>query len=269
LSSVAKFEVAAVTGANSFFSLRASDIDRYHLGKWVRPLLARSNQAPGIHFTEQDLEANIADDRVAFLFDSSLNELDRGEHVDVDQYLKAGETQELHKRYKCRIREPWYRIPHIRHSSLLLSKRCHYYPRAIFNDTPVVTTDTIYRGRITSDDLSPEDFVAGFHNSLTLLSAELEGRSFGGGVLELVPSEVGKLVLIRSIGIGAELPRLDKIVREISKVSDHAEESLVWETDLLLQKQEVGVTAEMLDRLREAWHALQRRRLDRSGTASI
>lgn len=38
-----------------------------------------------------------------------------------------------------------------------------------------------------------EAFAASFHNSFTLLWAEIEGRSFGGGVLELVPSEVGRL----------------------------------------------------------------------------
>ncbi len=269
LSSVAKFEVAAVTGANSFFSLRPSDVNRYDLNRWVRPLLARSNQAPGLHFTQEDFDANIDSDRVSFIFDSSLNELDRRKHTGADKYLEAGEAQELPVRYKCRIREPWYKVPYIKHSSLMLSKRCHFHPRAIFNDTAAVTTDTIYRGRITSADLSPQDFVAGFHNSLTLLSAELEGRSFGGGVLELVPSEVGKLVLVRSTGIGAELGRLDKIVRENPESSVNAGESLVWETDLLLQKQEVGVTTEMLDRLREAWHALQRRRLDRGGTSSV
>ena len=44
------------------------------------------------------------------------------------------------------------------------------------------TSDTIYRGRTLTDVLTPGAFAANFHNSLTLLSAELEGRSFGGGV---------------------------------------------------------------------------------------
>lgn len=265
LGSVARFEVAAVTGANSFFSLRHSEVVRHDLGEWVRPLLARSNQAPGLHFTNDDYETNVRDDRVAYLFDSNLNELDRAVSRGADGYLRIGEQLDLHKRYKCRIREPWYAIPYIKHSSLMLSKRSHFYPRAILNDTSAVTTDTIYRGRLLDDKLDASDFVAGFHNSLTLLSAELEGRSFGGGVLELVPSEVGRLTLVKSAGIGEELPRLDKLVREAT--DEEAGDSLVWETDLLLQKR-AGIPSELLDLLREGWHGLQHRRLVRAGRLS-
>jgi hypothetical protein len=35
-------------------------------------------------------------------------------------------------------------------------------------------------------------------NSLTALTAELEGRHYGGGVLELVPSEIEKLAVVHS-----------------------------------------------------------------------
>ena len=34
-----------------------------------------------------------------------------------------------------------------------------------------------------------------FINPLTAIFAELEGRSYGGGVMELVPSEIRKLII--------------------------------------------------------------------------
>ena len=77
--------------------------------------------------------------------------------------------------------------PPDREGSLLLSKRSHRYPRMIVNQAGAYTTDTIYRGKAGAwRRVSARALSAGFHNSLTLLSAELEGRSFGGGVLELV-----------------------------------------------------------------------------------
>ena len=80
--------------------------------------------------------------------------------------------------------------------SILASKRSHRYPRVILNGANAYTTDTIYRGRLLPGcSRNPADLVASFHNSLTLLTAEIEGRSFGGGVLELVPSEVGRLLV--------------------------------------------------------------------------
>jgi hypothetical protein len=54
-----------------------------------------------------------------------------------------------------------------------------------------------------------------FYNSLTLLSAELVGRSYGGGILKLEPSEAERL-LIPSFerSLGRLLPRVDTLLRQ-------------------------------------------------------
>ena len=38
-------------------------------------------------------------------------------------------------------------------------------------------------------------FVASFYNSLSLAFSEISGRSYGGGVLKLMPGEAGKILL--------------------------------------------------------------------------
>jgi hypothetical protein len=106
-----------------------------------------------------------------------------------------------------------------------------------------------------------KDFVAGFHSSVTLLAAELEGRSFGGGVLELVPSEISRLLVMLPEGFDAELDRLDAIA---ATTSDDDGEALVDETDLLLRKYEPSLTEEILDVVRDARLLLLQRRLDRN-----
>ncbi len=54
-------------------------------------------------------------------------------------------------------------------------------------------------------------------NSLTALSAELEGRHYGGGVLELVPSEIEKLLLPIPGKIRPNLRKLDAMVRSFKR----------------------------------------------------
>ena len=71
-------------------------------------------------------------------------------------------------------------------------KRSHNVPRLILNKAGAYTTDTAYRIR---SEIAPDRLVASFLNPLTALSAELEGRHYGGGVLELVPSEIEKLLV--------------------------------------------------------------------------
>ncbi len=58
-------------------------------------------------------------------------------------YLAEGAAQRLPERYKCRIREPWYRVPHIKAGALMMTKRAHLHHRLLLNEAGVLTTDTI------------------------------------------------------------------------------------------------------------------------------
>lgn len=268
LGDVARFEAAAVTGANGYFCLPDSSVSTLDLYAWTRPLLARVRHSPGLEFTPADLAANVAADRKAHLFDAALAPIPAG-HPGLHRYLNAGEAEEIDQRYKCRIRKPWYAVPHIKWGSMFLSKRSHRYPRLILNSTEAVTTDTIYRGRLLVTGVANADVVAAFHNSLTILSAELEGRSFGGGVLELVPSEVARLLLPSVPGMHLELPRLDSLARDAAtSPSRSAEETLVEETDLLLIKADLGLTTELMQTLAEARAILLQRRLARTSSTA-
>jgi hypothetical protein len=77
-----------------------------------------------------------------------------------------------------------------------------------------------------------DSLVAGFHNSFTILSAEVEGRSYGGGVLELVPSEIARLV-VPLVDLKRYLPAIDKLCREAGGQVD-SNDTLIAATDDLL-----------------------------------
>ena len=264
LGRVAKFEVAAVTGANDYFSVDDSTLKEYQLEAWSTPLLPRIRHALGLRYTETDHEKIGDAGTKAHLLDFSA---ERPDPCQVDgplRYLTIGVVEGLPDRYKCSIRKPWYRIPFIRPGQIMLSKRCHQYPRAVLNEAGVVTTDTIYRGSMVNTFVGREsDVVAAFHNSLTLLAAELEGRTFGGGVLELVPSEVSRLSIPLPERFGDELDRLDSLTRGF-RVGDSEGDVLIEETDLLLAKADLGLSPGLLDTLGTARDSLVRRRMDRN-----
>jgi adenine-specific DNA-methyltransferase len=261
LGSFAKFEVATVTGANGFFTVDEETLDAHELRQWALPLLPRVRHAPGLRFTDADYESLRTAGARAYLLDFSP-ERPHPAGEGPQSYLRDGETLGLPARYKCRIRNPWYRVPVMPAGPMMLSKRSHRYPRVILNEVRAHTTDTIYRGRMAPGcSVGAADLVASFHNSLTLLTAEIEGRSFGGGVLELVPSEVSRLLVAVPGGFGAELGRLDGVARSIYPGS---EESLVDETDRLLVKHVNGLDTPVMEQLSEARLFLQNRRMERS-----
>jgi hypothetical protein len=258
LGQVARFEVATVTGANTFFCVDDTTARRYALQDWTRPLLPRTRHAPGLCYTPADQAAVVADGAPAHLLDFSAERPDPRHRTEPLAYLATGERAKLPDRYKCRIRAPWYRVPVVAPGALLMAKRSHLFPRVIVNEAAVATTDTIYRGRLLAEtDMTRHDVTASFHNSLTLLTAEIEGRSFGGGVLELVPSEISRLALPHPDRMGDEFDRLDWICR--SAGGDDSE-GLVEETDVLVAKKTPGLTKALIAQLHDALTVLRNRR---------
>ena len=263
LKTVATVGVAIVTGANDFFTVDDSVVEEFQLREWARPLLGRTADSLGIVYKAEDQEQARRQGRKCWLLDFSAGRPDPMLSPLAAQYLQTGVERKLPDRYKCRIRSPWYRVPHIKAGTLMLSKRAHQHHRLLLNQPRVFTTDTIYRGEMTPAFANREaDLVSGFHNSLTLLSAELEGRMYGGGVLELVPSELARLI-VPLVNMSPHLERLDSISRQAGGQRDTTN-TLVEATDQLLQ-QLIPEYAEVQPCLEHARNHLRQRRFQGSG----
>lgn len=262
LSEVARLAVSTVTGANEYFSADDGTLSQYSLDTWALPLLPRIRYATGLFFSQEDHRELAKLDCKRWLLSFGPQSPAPEQVPAAARYLRYGEELKLHNRYKCRIRDPWYRVPIVHPGTLLLSKRSHKYPRLVLNSAGVITTDTIYQGRMTTAfDGREADLVAGFHNTATLLTAEIEGRSFGGGVLELVPTEIGRISIPMLPGFGQSLAHLDELARSAGPDSDE----LVRRTDELLVAAIPKLTPDLLGELRDARAALLQRRMDRTG----
>jgi adenine-specific DNA methylase len=249
---IASVDVGIVTGANKFFLVPDRVVHENDLIEWAHPMFGRSEHVPGVLYDE----ATHAFNRTAGLpsnflwFKGARRELMPPR---AKAYLAAGERDGLHLRYKCRIREPWYVVPHVHASPVAMLKRSHSFPRLVLNEVGAYTTDTAYRVR-PGPGITAVDLVAGFVNSLTALSAELEGRHYGGGVLELVPSEIEK-VLIPKPATGREsLHLLDNLIRSGSEPA----ETLAIRDAAVLKP--LGICEADCEELRSAWLRLKSRR---------
>ena len=111
------------------------------------------------------------------------------------QYLEIGQNQDIPERYKCRKRNNWYVIPNISTKPKgLFFKRSHLYPKILKNTSGAFVTDSAYKIEMKKG-YNLDSFIYSFYNSLTLLFSETNGRYYGGGVLELTPSEFKGLPL--------------------------------------------------------------------------
>lgn len=266
---VAKLEVSIVTGANDYFSVDSKQLEQSQLHTWAELLLPRIRYAEGLVYRHEDHKVTAANGAKAWLLNFSERRPDPLKFPGPTKYIKIGEEQSLHKRYKTSIRFPWYRVPSVWAGRLMLSKRSHWFPRIVLNDANALTTDTIYRGNLLPFYVGREDdLVSAFHNSLTLLTAEIEGRSFGGGVLELVPSEIARLSIPFPVNTSDNLQQLDKMTRANSRERSSPME-LIEATDNLLSRRVDGLTKRLLNQLREARETLADRRFSRNEVSSV
>ncbi|MGA9773244.1 MAG: N-6 DNA methylase [Blastocatellia bacterium] len=248
---VADVDVGIVTGANKFFLVPDQIVDQYDLHRWTRPMFGRSGHVRGVIYDkESHAENRRAGLPANFLWfkEAELSDLpDR-----VQQYILNGETEGLHRRYKCRIRTPWYTVPSVSTAPVAMLKRAHDYSRLILNRAEAYTTDTAYRVRPFK--IESERLVYSFVNSLTALTAELEGRHYGGGVLELVPSEIERLLIPVSPPRDFLLERLNQAIRQ----DNSPEKIFPMQDDLLLGQ--IGLDTDERELLFCAWNRLRSRR---------
>lgn len=249
---IANVAVGIVTGANKFFLVPDSTVEKYNLGQWAYPMFGRSRQVPGVIYDRSVHAQNGSNDSPTnFLWFKDLN--DKSELPDKAlEYIEDGENQGLDERYKCRIRDPWFEVPSVYATKMGMLKRSHHYPRLIYNKIAAYTTDTAYR--VQSEQYAPQSLAFSFVNSLTALSAELEGRHYGGGVLELVPSEIRRLLIPEPIGGEKEIYELDSKMRK-----DHDPDDLIRSQDQIILRG-VGLGNSEIKAIHSGWLRLRDRR---------
>ena len=260
MKEVAAVTASIVTGANDYFTIDEETKRANDLTPWTRPLLARTADSQGIIFRPEDHAAIRDSGKRCWLLDFSASRPDPMKERAPAAYLLAGRSGGLHTRYKTSIRELWYRIPQVQRGAVMMTKRSHQHHRLILNEADVFTTDTIYRGDMTGAFRGRErDLVATFHNSVTMLSAEIEGRTYGGGVLELVPSEIGRL-RVPMVDGGNVLEQIDRVSRGTGGQKD-GDDSVIEATDKVLSKLVPGFT-DVLKMIRTARQRLRDRRFN-------
>lgn len=207
----AQVDVGIVTGANETFLVDDAVLDRFGLHPWARPAFSRTKQIPGLIIDEQGWrQGDPTLPRHLLCFDEASRNDPR-----VDAYLQLREAEGVQARYKCRIRKPWFALRSIHSAPMLMPRRSHLSPRLVINTARLLHTDGFYR-IVPAPDFPAPNLVAAFMSPLSALSAEIEGRSYGGGVLELVPSEIEKLDICHVGARGARTvapERLDETYR--------------------------------------------------------
>jgi adenine-specific DNA-methyltransferase len=235
VSQFCAFNIGYVSGHKDFFHPTEQTIAKFGLPqKSLRNTLTASRSLSGTGIWTSSISPD--NTRRLFYPDGDLSAEER-------RYIQKGEADKVDSGYKCSRRTPWYKVPDVRVPDLFLS---------VFKESPTLVSNN--NGLVASNSLlcgflrhpcSADQFISAWYTSLTLLSCELQVHSLGGGVLVLIPGEVGKV----SVPPPGSLPtshiaQLDEALRSTGRDAYRIGDRPVLMGSLQLTAQEVQLIRE-------------------------
>ena len=263
-------ELGTVTGANSFFTLNEATRREYRLvpGRQVVPVCPPGTRhLRGLSFTKGDWEDLRDAGEAVWILHPSADDRSAA----LRRYLAMGEEKAVPEAYKCQVRTPWWRPPVVSKPDLFFTYMSHRHPRLIANTAGTTFVNSMHGVRLKgAPPIARAALPVLVLNSVTMLGAEVYGRSYGGGILKMEPREAARLPLPAPAHLEAawqrlkgERSRLDRELRQgnWSKVVERVDNVLLRET-LKLSEADVKV-------LRSALETLRKRRITRDPSVPV
>lgn len=184
LSETAKFHIGYVSGNKKYFHPSKEIIKKFKI-------------------KQHSLIKTIADTAVLKNCNLYTSQLKKSELNDLfypikpskadKNYILFGQKNNFDKQHKTKIRNEWYKVPLIKEPDYLISV-FEEFPVMILNDGNYMATNTFLCGYLKNIN-EKKILLNKWFSSLTKLYIELEVHSLGGGMIVMVPQEVGRIKL--------------------------------------------------------------------------
>lgn len=264
LGSYGNPELGTVTGSNAFFTLTEATRLEYGLteeaGQLLKVCPPGTKHLKGLSFSLPAWkELRDAGERVWLFRPSPMDDTPERQ-----AYTARGEKDKVNEAYKCSIRTPWWRPPSVTPPDLFFTYMSHRYPRLIANTAKTTFVNSMHGLRLRPDapKCARDALPVLMFNSVTMLGAEVHGRSYGGGILKMEPREAASLPMPRAdaleqawVALKPQARRLDTSLRngQWTNVVKTVDEVLLVET--------LGLPRAHVAELHDAARTLRSRRM--------
>jgi adenine-specific DNA-methyltransferase len=261
-------ELGTVTGANHFFALSEFTRARFGLREGeevVRISPPGTRHLRGLSFTNGDWQRLQDKDEAVWMLCPHVEKPSTG----LQRYLRVGEAAGVPAAYKCQVRTPWWRPPAVSAPDIFFTYMSHRYPRLVANTAGVTFVNSMHGVRLRkgSPAIAKSALPLLAMNSVTMLGAEVFGRSYGGGILKMEPREAATLPMPAPAALAAawkvlrpERASFDRLLR----AGDWR--AVVDRVDEVLLQGPVGMSATEVVELSGAASVLRARRMGRAAS---
>ncbi len=240
LGEVAEVVRGPTTGCNDFFILPKEKAEEWGIEpEFLVPCVSSPKKVKGLVIRPEDM------DEYFFMCDKPKEEL---KGTNALRYIEWGERLEVEvtrgsKRGRIKLpnvqtfqnRERWYSLPKLKTPEILFPRLVDERSRFLENLASSQTPHVFY---YIYPKNNPKELLAYLNSSLAAFLIELTGRSYGGGVLELLIYEAERLPVLAS-GSGAPLTSL---IEDLSKrIEERAEAEDTLESFKSTEKGQPGI----------------------------
>lgn len=255
-----------VTGNNKYFTLSPSrarelDLPRSELLRLSPP---GSSHLRGLTLSRSMLSRLGADGKATYLFSPRSTPSPQAR-----AYIEVGRKAGVDEAYKCRVRKEWYRVPLLAPADLLLTCMNADTPRLTTNEAKAHHLNSVHGVYLAPNlrDMGRDLLPLASLNSVTMLNAEMVGRSYGGGVLKIEPREADVWAMPSPTFVETRAQELlcvrDRVARCL-RAGDLAA-AVAW-VDQVLLVDSGAVSSEQVSTVREARSTLANRRRARGSS---
>lgn len=244
LGSIAQVNNGYVTGANHYFHLNLEQKKQHNLyQQHLKKTVFRTASLQGLQFTPKDWQQAEKNKQAGFVLALPKANI-RSQKARA--YLENGIKEKIHLNYKCRNREPWHRVPNIAVPDAFLSYMSGPQLHLVSNNAKVSAPNSLHHLSMKNNTpITLKQLCIVWPNTLTQLSAELTGRSLGGGMLKLEPSEAQKVLLPLSSLAHEYFAQIDQLLRQkeqdaAQNLADSSLEGLLSKEDLATLKTDLA-----------------------------
>ncbi|WXG47715.1 MAG: N-6 DNA methylase [Candidatus Atabeyarchaeum deiterrae] len=242
LGEIASVKRGITSGANEFFYLDRGKVKLWSIErKYLKPIVV-SPKEKKIQVRPEDIT------EWALMVNKSKDELSQ-EGANVLKYIRWGEEQEpaikggkrdgstvkgYHKLTTVSYHDPWFYIGEREPAPILRSRRIWERCIYLLNEANALANDSLFE--IRPNDEGDVTVLAGILNSsITALASELEGRFYGGGILELEVYETKAMTVVDPGRLSSgERRRIEAAFSKVCEAQNKGNEKIEREARLLL-----------------------------------
>ncbi len=201
----AQVNIGYVSGANDFFHLRPSEVERLQIpSDCLQTTVRNARSLPPVQVNPSAVSRWLREDQKTLLL--RLRKEQKLPQT-VLAYLRTSQATQAAEAFKCRTRNPWYVVPDVKIPDFFLSYMSGRRVSFVRNAARCACTNSLHAVLLKDKSMLPR-IQAAFRSGVFQFSCEIEGHPLGGGMLKLEPREAGNILVPSETALSEDVKKV-------------------------------------------------------------